>query len=214
MAGKMRVKQNSVEKAILIALLGGAVVLSPMGGKLVIALARYYIKKWWEEGGPYVPPENDPAQVRQSIYKLQRNKYINWRYDKKKNVVKFELTKKGKKFFEVSKIDDLTIPIPKLWDQQWRFVLFDIPEKRRSFRNVLRDKLKHLGFFQFQKSVWVYPFECEEEIRYLCEYFGITPYVIAFTAKIDNDRVLRRYFLKQGILLRYHVSLLDKGVRY
>jgi len=214
MAGRMKINKNSVEMAILIALIGGAVIISPMGGKVVIALARYYVKKWWEKGGPYIPPENDPEQVRQSVYRLKRNDYIKWRYNKKKKQVILELTKKGKKCFGNSKLNDVTISVPSKWDEQWRFVFFDIPEKRRSFRDVLRSKLKRLGFFQFQKSVWIYPFECEKEVRFLCEYFGITPYTMTFTAKIDNDRILRRYFLNEGILLRRHVSLLDKGVRY
>lgn len=214
MSGKMKLDKNSVEIAILIALVGGAVIISPMGGKVVIALARYYIKKWWDKGGPYVPPENDPEQIRQSIYRLKRNDYIKWKYNKEKKQVILELTKKGKKYFDNSKLEDITISVPDKWDAKWRFVFFDIPEKRRSFRDVLRSKLKSLGFFQFQKSVWVYPFECEGEVRYLCEYFGVTPYTMTFTAKIGNDRILRRYFLKEGVLLRRHLSLRDRGVRY
>ena len=206
--------KNSIEKAILIGLVGGAIMFSPMGSKVVIALARYYVKKWWDEGGPYMPPEADPEQVRQSIYKLKRNDYVKWKFDKRRNIAMLELTPKGKKVFGRAKLDDITIIKKDKWDGQWRFFLFDVPEKRRSFRDVLRAKLKNLGFFQFQKSVWIYPFECEKELRYVCEFLGITSYTIMFTAKIDNDRILRRYFLREGVLLRRHLSLLDKGIRY
>lgn len=210
----MQISKNSIERAILIALIGGAIIFSPMGGKIVVGLARYYLKKWWEKGGPYIPPENDAEQVRASICKLKRNDYINWKHDKKKNVIKLELTPKGKQLFEQIKLDDITISVPKQWDGRWRFVLFDVPEKRRNYRDVLRDRLKSLGFFQFQKSVWIHPFECGKEVRYLCEYWGITPYTIMFTVKVGNDRVLRRYFLKKGVLLRQHLTLFDKGIRY
>lgn len=214
MSARMKLNKNSPEREILIALVVGAIILSPMGGKVAIALAKYYLKKWWDEGGPYIPPENDPEQVRQSIYKLKRNNYIKWKYDKSKNVYSVELTEKGKKAFDKTRFDDITMVTPGEWDGQWRFLIFDIPEKRKIFRDILRAKLKHLGFFQFQKSVWVYPFECEEEIRYICEYLRIMPYAIMFTAKIERDRVLRRYFLKQGILLRRYLTLFDKGIRY
>lgn len=72
----------------------------------------------------------------------------------------------------------------------------------------------HAYCFQFQKSVWIHPFECGKELRCVCEYLKITPYTMMFTAKIENDRILRRYFLREGVLLRHHLSLLDKGVRY
>ena len=214
MPARMKLKKDSIEKAILIGLLPAVLVLSPMGGKIVLGLASYYIKKWWEKGGPYVPPEADPGRVRGSIYKLKRNDYIRWKIDKKKNIARVELTEKGKKILGSANIDDITIVKKDDWDGQWRFFLFDVPEKQRGLRDILRAKLKDLGFFQFQKSVWMYPFQCEEELRCLCEYMEATPYATMFTAKVDNDRILRRYFLRQGILLRRHLNLLDKGVRY
>lgn len=214
MSARMRLGKNSIEKAILIGLVGGAVILSPMGGKVVLSLVRYYVKKWWEKGGPYVPPESDPERVRESIYKLKRNEYIEWKFDKKKNVASIELTEKGKKVFGQAQLDDIVITRKDDWDGQWRFFLFDVPEKRRSVRDILRSKLKSLGFFQFQKSVWIYPFECGKELRCVREFLGITPHAIMFAAKIENDRILRRYFLQEGILLRRHLSLLDKGIRH
>lgn len=209
-----RQTRKNIEKAILISLIGGTVLISPMGGRVVLAFAQYYLMKWWNKDGPYIPPEADPSQVRESIYNLKRRKYVRWKYDKKKEGAVLELTAKGRKIFGKRSFDDVLIPNPRNWDGRWRFFLFDIPEKRRSFRNALRDKLKKIGFFQFQKSVWIHPFECENELQYICEYLGIKPYTIAFTAKIDNDRILRRYFLRKGILLRYHVTLRDKGIHY
>lgn len=213
----MHLSKNSIERAILIALLGGALLISPMGGKVVVALAQYYFKKWWEKGGPYIPPENDPEKVRDSLYKLKRNAYINWQFDEKRNLLKLELTPKGKealKRVKLGGLEDISIPHPKDWDGQWRFLFFDIPEKRRGARDILRAKLKSLGFFRFQKSVWIFPFEYEKEIDVICEYLDLAPYVMSFTVKIKTDRILRRYFLKQGILLRRDLSLFDKGARY
>lgn len=207
MSARIQLDKKSTERYILYALLGGALIISPMGGKFVLALAQYYLKKWWDEGGPYIPPENDPAQVRQSIYKLKRNSYIKWKYNKRKKTIVLNLTPKGKKLFAHTKFDDISITPPEAWDKQWRFFMFDIPEKSRSFRNGLRGKLKSMGFFQFQKSVWIHPFECEAEIRYLCEFLGVTAFTMMFTAKIDNDKILRRYFVKRGILPRKYLDL-------
>jgi len=204
MAGRMNLKPGSAERAILAALIVGVVLISPMGSRIVWALAKYYLRKWWEKGGPYVPAEKDPEQVRSSLYKLKRNEYIEWKYNEKKNIIKLELTKKGRKVFQDQQISELKI-IPKgKWDGRWRFVLFDIPERMKSLRESFRKHLKDMGFFRFQKSVWIHPYECENELTYLAEFLGIKPFVIIYTATIDNDVILRKYFLDQGVLLREH----------
>ena len=89
--------------------------------------------------------------------------------------------------------------------------VFDIPEKLRTMRDALRDKLKRLGFFQFQKSVWIYPFECEEEMDYICEFFGAKHFTLMFTGKIHNDHLLRKYFIGEGTLRNSDLYTSAKG---
>lgn len=43
------------------------------------------------------------------------------------------------------------------WDNKWRILIFDIEEKSRIIRDLLRKKLKELGFAQWQESVYVTP---------------------------------------------------------
>ena len=45
----------------------------------------------------------------------------------------------------------------KRWDRKWRIVLFDIAELDRRKRDMLRNKLKELGFGMFQQSVYISP---------------------------------------------------------
>lgn len=45
----------------------------------------------------------------------------------------------------------------KKWDEKWRIVLFDIAELNRKKRDMLRGKLKELGFGMFQESVYISP---------------------------------------------------------
>lgn len=74
-------------------------------------------------------------------------------------------------------LDNLEIEQPKSWNEHWHMVMFDIPEKHKSARNALSAKLKKLGFSQWQRSVWVYPYECESEIMTIAQVFGIDQYV-------------------------------------
>ncbi len=72
--------------------------------------------------------------------------------------------------------------------------MFDIPENRKSARESIRNKLKELGFTQFQKSVWLYPYPCEAEIDFITEYYSVAKYVNLITVKIENDKPLRVKF--------------------
>jgi len=106
----------------------------------------------------------------------------------------FVLTDKGKiramnYHFEKMKIER------KDWDGKWRIVVFDIPEKIRRGRDILRDKLGRLGFFELQKSVFVFPYQCEDEINFIIEYFNLRRYVrFGVLEKIDNDLHLKKIF--------------------
>jgi len=87
------------------------------------------------------------------------------------------ITDKGHKHLQKYQFEDLQIAKPKYWDGKWRMVIFDIPERFKKAREALRHKLKDLGFYQFQKSVFVYPYECRNEIDFVSSFFGINKYV-------------------------------------
>jgi CRISPR/Cas system-associated endoribonuclease Cas2 len=50
-------------------------------------------------------------------------------------------------------------------DGVWKLVIFDIPEKQKYVRVVLRAKLKALHFKKWQNSIWVSPFALDSEIE-------------------------------------------------
>jgi len=70
-------------------------------------------------------------------------------------------------------IDALKIRRPQKWDRKWRIVIFDISELKKFYREAFRGKLKELGFYPLQKSVWVHPFECRDEIELLRKFFSL-----------------------------------------
>lgn len=94
--------------------------------------------------------------------------------EKKHHQYYISLTPEGKKKAGIYQINTLEIRIPKQWDKKWRIVIFDIPHRNRFVREVLRGSLKQLGFRLLQKSVWVHPFPCKDEIDLLHSLFGLT----------------------------------------
>ncbi len=51
------------------------------------------------------------------------------------------------------------------WDELWRIVSYDIPEKNRNKRRLIRQNLYELGFKQLQRSVWLSPLSVDEYIK-------------------------------------------------
>jgi DNA-binding transcriptional regulator PaaX len=72
-----------------------------------------------------------------------------------------KLTKEGKKKANSMKLECENALISNTWDGNWRIILLDIPEERKSEREALRYLLKKAGFACLKNSVWIsmYPFE-------------------------------------------------------
>src|SRR3990167_1425400 len=112
-----------------------------------------------------------------------------------------ELTKKGKEHLQKISLHQLTINRPMRWDGKWRVVIFDVPEEQKAKRNILRTKLKELGFYQIQKSIYVYPFECTNEISLLSKrlYLG-NSVLIMISEIIQGEKKIIKSFLNKDIL--------------
>lgn len=93
-------------------------------------------------------------------------------------------------------IDSLKIKRPKAWDKKWRLLTFDISEKKKIIREALRGKLQELGFCLFQKSIWIYPFDCAAETDLLKDFFGLSHNEIQLVVAgdIGKDEEWKRIF--------------------
>ena len=91
-------------------------------------------------------------------------------------------TDKGRKWLSGSILKHHCLRYGK-WDKKWRIVIFDIPEELHKNRNQFRAKLKNLGFYMLQKSVFVIPYPCEKELGYICRNLKIGDYVDVILAE-------------------------------
>ncbi|MDD2934904.1 MAG: CRISPR-associated endonuclease Cas2 [Candidatus Pacebacteria bacterium] len=106
-----------------------------------------------------------------------------------------KITKKGKEMFAKYELGDLEIKKPKRWDKKWRVVIFDVEEKKRNLRNLLRSNLERIGFVKLQNSVWVFPYECEELIFLLKTNFFVDSDVLYMEVnRIENESRLKEFF--------------------
>lgn len=83
----------------------------------------------------------------------------------------------------------------KAWNKKWFLVAFDVPEEEKNKRNYLRSFLKQIGFFQYQKSLYAYPYECEKEIaliKKIVEGGKYINYIIA--ERLEKEPEMKAHF--------------------
>lgn len=102
-----------------------------------------------------------------------------------------KVIKKGQAYYQLTNVGKKRLkrnfPLFKLqqrkWDGWWRIVIFDIKEKNRRIRRLLRNKLKELGFGMWQKSVYITPFNAARDIRQFLVVHGLGEQACVFVAK-------------------------------
>ncbi len=132
-------------------------------------------------------------ELKYGINKLYESKCVR-KNENKDGTVTIIITDKGKLKALNYKFEEMRID-KKNWDGKWRILTFDVPEKVRWGRDALRDKIKKLGFYELQKSVFIFPYECKNEIDFIVEFFGIRRYVrFGILETIDNEKHLKEIF--------------------
>lgn len=140
----------------------GAIYIAASSPYFILNLTRN-LKKW---------RRYKRRKVSDAFRRLQKQGCID--VGKRNHQIYIRLTEKGKKMAGWLQIDDLKINRPKKWDEKWRMVIFDISQLKKNHREAFRGKLKELGFYPLQKSVWIHPFDCRDEIELLREFFGLS----------------------------------------
>jgi len=132
--------------------------------------------------------------LKSSVAKLVEKKLIAFKVNKQgsKYIV---LTEKGEQILQKYQLQNFKLKKPKKWDNKWRIVIFDISEVRKNLRDQLRSTLSLIGFIMVQKSVWVYPYSCDELVSLIKANFSLGKEVLYITAdSIENDSLLRNVF--------------------
>jgi hypothetical protein len=65
-------------------------------------------------------------------------------------------------------------------DGKFQMIMFDIPEKKRHLRDLLREHLILLGYKMLQKSIWITPYDVQKETEEFLRKYSLDPYVKLF----------------------------------
>lgn len=109
-------------------------------------------------------------QIQSALYNLSYRGHI------KNSGHSYKLTAEGKKWAE-KYYPKYFIKRHGSWDGKWRIILFDIPSELESQRQSFKRRLKNIGAYMVQKSVFAFPYPCAEEIGDWCRELGLSDYV-------------------------------------
>lgn len=168
-------------------LLAGTFLITP-NFPIVFASLMKIIEEFKKEKIP-------KSKVKRVLKNLEKKKIISLEQDGEEVVVKVldnynvELIKYSvKQLLELKKKK-------KNWDQRWFLVAFDVPEKEANKRAYLRNFLKQIGFYQYQKSLYAYPYECEKEVALIKKIVEGGKYINYIVAdRIEKEKELKIYF--------------------
>lgn len=138
-----------------------------------------------------------PKSLYNALNRLERKNLVGRRHQSGRE--EWHLTESGEKLVRRIKAK-LSYNKQQRWDGKWRLVIFDVPERIRDRRNLLRKELSTLGFYQLQKSVWVTPYPLPEEFLEITAELGLVRHSRIISADaIRGDRDIRAFFFPRRI---------------
>lgn len=167
-----------VSKVVLVSLLAAGVITLAVAAPGALRIFQPFIKK-----SKY--RKRDFQRTKNILSTLKNRRLINIEHNSEGWVLK--LTEKGKERALKCYLKAFALKCKK-WDGKWRMVIFDIPTKLNRKRDALRDFLKHMGFKDLQKSIYISPYPCKEEVEAIIEYLQLKFYTKFLEADFIDDR--------------------------
>lgn len=177
--------RSKKKQKILLLLAGGAALCLNQSSSGYSRILKKIYKNWqWI----------NKAHLYRCVEEFRNDRLVSYQ-ENQDGTTSIVLTEKGKKIALRYNTEKIKIKKPLRWDKKWRIIIFDIPEKNRSARDIFRDKLKTLNFYELQKSVFVHPYNCVEELNFLVEFYGIRNNVYLIEAtRLSNEEKLKLHF--------------------
>ncbi|OGZ10224.1 MAG: hypothetical protein A3D65_03970 [Candidatus Lloydbacteria bacterium RIFCSPHIGHO2_02_FULL_50_13] len=173
------------QQKILLLLFGGLALGLSGSPKQYFRVAKAVGKEW---------QSIEHRQLQRSLKMLYESRLIE-AIEHRDRTTELVLSTEGKRTALRYNLENLHIKKPAHWDKKWRIVMFDVPERLKKLRQTLHFHLKELEFYQYQKSVFVHPYECSKEIEFILEFYGARKYVRFVEAtNLDNELHLKTLF--------------------
>lgn len=132
-------------------------------------------------------------QLRQSVQYAIGRQYIT--VTRKEENISIELTEKGRRLLGREALAALRPKKQRTWDQQYRCILFDIPESHKTSRDRFASGLKKMGCIQIQKSAFAFPYPCFEEVEVLADFYDVGDFITCVEASsLSPSALFKKHF--------------------
>jgi len=99
-------------------------------------------------------PNRTKQTLSSTLGRLTGKGWIKTTKDRLRGAHSYTITPEGSTVVTKT-LQHLKISDDDQWDGRWFFVLFNIPERQRKYRDILRNRLANVGFGRVQNSLWV-----------------------------------------------------------
>lgn len=119
-------------------------------------------------------------RIKRTVERLYQQGYVM--REIKNGKEQLVVASKGKERITGYLTDELSISTKRRWDKKWRVVMFDIPEKKGKARRAVSWKIRDIGMFAIQNSVFISPYPCKKEIDLVTKHYEVEKYFVYFEA--------------------------------
>ena len=163
-------KAKTLTKAILMIVEVGTILAMALMAPNALQILKPFL-------GQGKRKDHERKRIRQALDALHRQEMLE--YFEKRGKTYLRITQKGRTAIRRFDIDTLVLP-QQAWDKKWRVIFFDIPEQKGHARRVFQRRLEVLGCMRLQKSTFIYPHACHDQIDSLTSFWDITLFVHYF----------------------------------
>lgn len=123
------------------------------------------------------------SAVRATLFRLRNRGIIKGSRQGKETL--FALADKGKEF--IANYFHRISRIEKKWNGKWLLFSFNIPEKKRRLRNVLREELVSIGCGRLHANLWISPYDLRDECKNIVERLNVKEHTVMFITDYIDD---------------------------
>jgi len=177
---KKKTRYNNVQAAVLATVaVSGLLAVAVIAPNVIQAMHRFGM----------FPNNRQAESIQRAFARLRKKGLIAVRDGR------YVLTENGEYALSAQGNARLLNPTPRRWDTKWRVLVFDLPKSHAHARQRLYGMLRANGFFLLQKSVWVYPYPCDDFVAMLKTVLRIRPFVLYMIVdSIENQEYLEKHF--------------------
>lgn len=186
-AKRVSKRDRAIQVILLVLVVAGAVSIAVIAPSILAGFAQLGL----------LPRSKDARKehyIRKTVKRMAEENMVDVYQDTNGDTV-VSITNTGRLFLAKKRLKDIVVERTKKWDGRWRIVSFDVRECKRQSRDELRNVLRSLGFVYVQRSLWAFPYPCDEVITEIAAALSIDDAVLYMTVMSTNkDDWLRKKF--------------------